>query len=94
MTDLRGKTPESWLCVDCGINTAPGVPTRVDMERAFSGEVLRVQTGVTLHFTEQCEVYTMRDVVWRAAGMEPMGGCLCVRCLARRRYSTRDPKQH
>jgi len=22
--DLKGATPESWACVDCGINTAPG----------------------------------------------------------------------
>jgi hypothetical protein len=22
--DLRGKVPESWACIDCGINTAPG----------------------------------------------------------------------
>jgi hypothetical protein len=31
-TDLRGKTPESWCCVDCGVNTAPGHPTREEME--------------------------------------------------------------
>ena len=33
--DLRGKTPESWLCIDCGINTAPGMPSRVEMERRY-----------------------------------------------------------
>src|SRR5262249_58875872 len=34
--DLKGKTPESWACIDCGINTAPGVPGRVEMERRYN----------------------------------------------------------
>jgi hypothetical protein len=29
------------------------------------------------------EIYTVRKAVWEAAGMEPMGGCLCVGCLER-----------
>jgi len=33
--DLKGLTPESWACVDCGINTAPGMPSRVEMERRY-----------------------------------------------------------
>jgi hypothetical protein len=32
--DLKGLTPESWCCVDCGINTFPGCQTRIEMERA------------------------------------------------------------
>ena len=31
--DLMGVTPNSWVCVDCGINIAPGYPTRAEMER-------------------------------------------------------------
>ena len=27
------------------------------------------------------EAYTVRNTVWKAAGMEQMGGCLCVGCL-------------
>ena len=37
-SSLVGITPESWLCVDCGINTAPGMLNRVEMERAFAQE--------------------------------------------------------
>jgi hypothetical protein len=24
--DLKHRTPDSWCCVDCGMNTAPGTP--------------------------------------------------------------------
>src|SRR5262249_55879031 len=30
--DARGKVPESWCCVDCGVNTAPGSKTRAEVE--------------------------------------------------------------
>ena len=30
------------------------------------------------------EVYMVRDTVWKAAGMEPYGCCLCVGCLEKR----------
>ena len=33
--DLRGKVPESWACIDCGINTAPGLMNREQLEQAF-----------------------------------------------------------
>jgi len=36
--DLRGKTPESWRCVDCGVNTFPGSLSRIEMERAFAAQ--------------------------------------------------------
>jgi len=32
----QGVTPESWACVDCGINTWPGFPTRVEIERRYN----------------------------------------------------------
>jgi hypothetical protein len=41
--DLKGLTPESWCCVDCGINTFPGCQTRIEMERA-SAHALVSQT--------------------------------------------------
>src|SRR5262245_2802938 len=34
-TDLRGLMPEGWLCVDCGINTAPGMFNRAELEKAI-----------------------------------------------------------
>jgi|SRR5262245_42339514 len=41
---------------------------------------------------EHCEVYMVRDSVWKAAGMEPMGGCLCIGCLEKRLGRTLTPK--
>jgi hypothetical protein len=75
----KGLVPESWLCVDCGINTAPGCPTRKETELA-----------ITLHgnaenvITDESEIYTVKDEVWRASGLEGWGGCLCIGCLEKR----------
>jgi hypothetical protein len=80
MTDtLKGLAPESWNCVDCGRNTAPGLLTRVELEAAFAAD--EGDEGVTQTITAQSEVYTVRDRVWQEAGMKPMGGCLCIKCL-------------
>jgi len=86
---LKGKMPESWLCVDCGINTAPGLLSRIEMERACkTAAVIEALSGkdpgVKQEITAQCEIYTVRNAVWKAAGMEPWGGCLCIGCLEER----------
>jgi hypothetical protein len=38
------------------------------------------------------EVYVVKDEVWKAAGMEPYGGCLCVGCLEERIGRKLKPK--
>ena len=38
------------------------------------------------------EAYTVRNTVWKAAGMERMGGCLCVGCLEKRLGRRLRPK--
>jgi hypothetical protein len=43
--NLEGVTPESWCCIDCGINTAPGWPSRVEMERSFNGDGEEMRDG-------------------------------------------------
>jgi len=97
--DLKGATPESWACIDCGINTAPGYPTRIEMERLYRTAAALAQmsgeknpTITKLRFNDTCEVYTVRDSVWKAAGMEPKGGCLCVGCLEKRLGRRLNPK--
>jgi hypothetical protein len=35
-TSAKGTMPESWLCVDCGTNTAPNLPDRKQAELAFA----------------------------------------------------------
>jgi hypothetical protein len=87
-TDLRGQTPESHDCVDCGVNTAPGVPNRVELEAAFNSGVEEVPYTIT----NQCEMYMVRDRVWEQARMAPMGGCLCIGCLEKRLGRRLRPK--
>jgi hypothetical protein len=46
---------------------------------------------------EQCvtwesEVYMVHNRIWKAAGVEPMGGCLCIGCLERRIGRRLKPK--
>ena len=99
--DFKGRTPESWDCIDCSINTAPGFPSRVEMERLYKTSVVMQKlsraepssmTVATYTFNEHCEVYTVRDSVWKAAGMEPMGGCICIGCLEKRLGRKLNPK--
>src|SRR5437773_8738584 len=82
--DLRGETPESWHCIDCGVNTAPGMLSRVELEREFAAGALRLKEGVSFSLDNMTEVYTVRAKVWKAAGMEPFGGCLCIGCIEKR----------
>jgi hypothetical protein len=77
--DLRGMIPESWACIDCGINTAPGLKNRLQAEQAFA--VDWENRGIKQTIDEWSEVYVVKSAVWRAAGMEDFGGCLCIGCL-------------
>jgi hypothetical protein len=91
---MRGKAPESWHCVDCGRNTAPGLFGRVDLERALIIACAAVgdDAGVPQTIDEESEVYTVTDKVWRRAGMEPWGGCLCIEHLEARIGRRLKPK--
>ena len=40
--------------------------------------------GVDQTYDELTEVYEIKPRIWKAAGMEPMGGCLCIGCLEKR----------
>jgi hypothetical protein len=40
--------------------------------------------GVSMELNDQSEVYHLRDAVWKAAGMAPFDGCLCIGCLEKR----------
>jgi len=77
--NLTGLMPESWLCMDCGVNTAPGFPNRKQAELTF---VLHGEMRYKV--TNESEVYTVKNEVWQATGLEGMGGCLCIGCLEKR----------
>jgi hypothetical protein len=86
--DDVGDLPESWNCVDCGVNTAPGFLSRAEMEKAFAAG----KKSVDQHIDGRSEVYTVRNAVWEEARMKPMGGCLCVGCLEKRLGRRLRPK--
>jgi hypothetical protein len=96
--DMKGATPESWCCVDCSVNTAPGWLGRAEMEKVFADETARAklegrpENGIELHFDEHSEVYHLKESVWEAAGMAPYGGCLCIRCVETRLGRQLQPK--
>jgi hypothetical protein len=83
------NAPVSWLCVDCGVNTAPGMSTRAEIYQAI---VVESKKGIELEINGQSEVYTVRDAVWAKAGMEADGGCLCIGCLEVRLGRKLKPK--
>jgi hypothetical protein len=88
--EFKGTTPESWLCIDCGFNTAPGFSDRVMLELELVDDV--DDNGTVQSITDESEVYTVRNVVWAAVGMEPYGGCLCIGCLEKRLGRLLRPK--
>jgi hypothetical protein len=76
---VQDNIVESWLCIDCGVNTAPGVPdgptTRIDIALKGKSET---------RYDRNTEVYAVKDAIWEQAGMRPWSGCLCVGCLEKR----------
>jgi hypothetical protein len=101
-TNFEGLMPESWCCIDCGTNTAPGCLNRAQAEAAAKalGKLWESNAAALPSQTidNRSEVYTVRDAVWRKAGVEPMGGCLCIGCIERRigrRLKPKDfPRHH
>jgi hypothetical protein len=88
LTYPDGHITEDWLCIDCGINTAPGVHDGKTVLREFA---LGAES-VTDHIGQDTEMYMVRDAIWKRAGMEPFGGCLCVLCLEKRLGRKLKPK--
>jgi hypothetical protein len=80
-------TPETWDCVDCGVNTAPGIFGRTEALRNIKRLGYSKQT-----FNLKMEVYTVRAAVWKRARMSVDGGCLCIGCLERRLKKWRKPR--
>jgi len=77
---VQDNIVETWLCVDCGVNTAPGFPTGPEIRIAFA----RGEEGVDLRLGRDTEIYDVKNSIWRQAGMRAWSGCLCVGCLEKR----------
>jgi hypothetical protein len=62
------------------------------MEAAWA-DVTRSDDSIgVMHISTDSEIYTVRDKVWKAAGMEGWGGCLCIGCLEKRIGRKLKPK--
>jgi hypothetical protein len=85
---VHDNNVESWLCVDCGVNTAPGFPSGPEIRVAFALGTKKLQ----LTMTTDSEVYYVKDAIWEEAGMRPWSGCLCVGCLEQRLGRQLRPK--
>ena len=86
-TNFKGLVPESWRCVDCGMDTGPGFLNRAEMEKVvkvLGDKWHNDKVSINQTFDDATEVFTVRKAVWKAARMAPLGGCLCIRCLERR----------
>ena len=88
MIVLRG-TPKSWECVDCGVNTAPGLSTKSELKRVFKADPY---ASVRQRIDHKSEVYSVRDVIWKKAAMGLYAGCLCIGCLEARIGRKLKPK--
>jgi hypothetical protein len=84
---LKGLMSEHHNCIDCGFNTFPGAPPR-----ELAEFLLNRDGSVPMTYSDQCEVYTVHNAVWKAARMEPYGGCLCIGCLEKRIGRRLTPK--
>jgi hypothetical protein len=69
---------ESWACIVCGVNTAPGIPPGPLLR-----DTLKRDGKCPTVIGNDSEVYMVRKAVWAKAGMEPWSGCLCIGCLER-----------
>ena len=90
----KGVMSEHHNCIDCGVNTAPGCATREQVDNMLRASVLRADPDKldTITFGEHTEQYFVHDKVWKQAGMEPWGGCLCIGCLEKRLGRRLRPK--
>jgi hypothetical protein len=64
-----GVIPDSYICVDCGVDTWPGHTTTAEVEQSMraakaAGKEWR---GAKLTFTLETEVYYVHPHVWKAS---------------------------
>jgi len=77
---VQDNIVESWLCIDCGINTHPGCSSGPELRIAFA---MGAESD-TVRFDNNTEVYSVKDAIWKQAGMRPWKGCLCIGCIEQR----------
>jgi len=84
---LKGLQSEHHNCIDCGYNTNPGAAPRELAEFLMNRD-----GSVPMTYTSETEQFYVKDKIWKAAGMDPYGGCLCIGCLEKRIGRKLKPK--
>jgi hypothetical protein len=79
---IRG-IPKTWACVGCGVNTAPGCQNAAQLLQGFKALTLN-PTATRYKIDKTSEVYCVKPKVWKDAGMDDFGGCLCIGCLEKK----------
>jgi hypothetical protein len=82
LTVANTGVPESWRCIDCNFDTAPGCWTLAQWRASVS--VLSRTDEIEQTFDDRTEVYILKRRVWKATGVKPDGGCLCIGCVESR----------
>jgi hypothetical protein len=82
--DLYGLIPDSYICVDCGMDTWPGHKRRAESEQAWRRAKAIGRGWRTLTFTPETEVYYVHPHVWEKSGVGFWSSCLCIGCLESR----------
>jgi hypothetical protein len=85
--NFKDLMSESHLCVDCGFDTSPGNLNRAEAEQEVARQIAAEIKNWSIPFVVndlRQEMYFVHDHIWKAAGMEPWGGCLCIGCLEKR----------
>src|SRR5262245_3899340 len=85
---VQDNITESWRCVECGMNTHPGYSAGPDLRLALAMGA----EGDTVTFDDKTEVYSVKDAIWKQAGMRAWNGCLCIGCLEKRLGRQLRPK--
>jgi hypothetical protein len=64
----------------------PGNLNRAEAEQFVAAQIAagKIKWGFRARFDMRCETYFVHEHVWKAAGMEPWVGCLCIGCLEER----------
>jgi hypothetical protein len=70
---------------------------RIELEQAIAaakaaGKWGGDDQGIPQQIDHRSEVCTVRKSVWKAAGMDEWGGCLCIGCLEKRLGRKLKPK--
>ena len=85
--DLYGIFPDNYICVDCGVDTWPGHPTRAEIEQSMRAAKAagKKWKGTKFTFTPETEVFYVHPHVWEASGLGGFwNGCLCIGCFEKR----------